>query len=430
MSRRKGKNDKAGEQGSPARKIPGKGTHVRSGTHIGEISKGGPSLSSGAYTKEPGGGQGQEPPAPEDIAQLQPLNPVFAWFEGGDRLQFGDLCPTCPPQFHGPCQQWRKDTLDGVGTEGPREEHDCRYYLKWKNDEITVEKLSKDELAEGPRNPAQCPSCGGNEMATSVRTASEYGTRMNPRAIFLKWCTCGYFSAERNDLVGDREHCVFCGSAVRVEDSTVSRSNLFHMDCFLRLRFFIAMSEMMNVAQGYAATGNPLGTDESTAALRKTLELVKAFRITGNRNLLGVNRVIHWLEGDSPIVTSRTLCRTRDELKRTLENIFRGDAERSVGVDALEDAFIIYDSPDEVRWITHGVYEPARSIDEFLHNYNDLALEGKWAEIEKRELKNYRDGVCIICGNISRSHRIASGVDENNIYVCHHCWSGSMPEKK
>jgi len=38
--------------------------------------------------------------------------------------------------------------------------------------------------------------------------------------------------------------------------------------------------------------------------------------------------------------------------------------------------------------------------------------------------------VCVICGNISRSHRIASGLDEKNIYVCHHCWTGKKPEKK
>jgi hypothetical protein len=430
MSRRKGKKDEGGAPKGPSRKMPGKGLHAQSRTPIGEMPEGGRSLDGGAYTADPDGQAEKKRPAPEEIAELQPLNPVFAWFEGGDRLQFGDLCPNCPPIIHDPCQQWRRDTLDGVLTEKPTEEHDCLYYLKWKSADITVDKLTKDELAEGPRNKAECPSCGGNEMATSVRTASEYGTRMNPRAIFLKWCKCGYFSAEMKDLVGDKEHCVFCGGVVNAEYSTVSGSNLFHIDCFLRLRFFIAMSEMMKVAQGYAATGKTLGLEESTTALRKTMELVKAFRISGNRNLLGVNRVIHWLEGESPIVTSRAICRTRDELKLKLEDIFRGEAERSVGVDALEDAFIIYDSPDEVRWITHGAYEPARSIEEFLHKYMDRALEGKWAEIEKRELKKYRDGVCILCGNISRSHRIASGVDENNIYVCHHCWTGAKPEKK
>jgi hypothetical protein len=206
---------------------------------------------------------------------------------------------------------------------------------------------------------------------------------------------------------------------------TMFRGAAFHLDCFLRLRFFLTMSEMLKVAEGYMATGKTLSGDESKLALCKTLETVRAFKLTGNGNVIGVNRVIHWLEGDSPVVSERTVLRTREDLLRHLVATFAGENERTVGVHILEDAYIVYDNAAAVRWITHGAYRPVRTAREFVDGFVDLAKGGRWDELDKIYLiAEIEDGKCAVCGARSRSHRIAAGEDDKIVYSCHPCWIG------
>ena len=375
----------------------------------------------------PGGYAGPQPPAPaktENIEDMGVLNPIFAWFEGGDVIQFGNLCPSCPPQTKKECQLWRHDTLDGVTATEPRVAQDCPFFIKWSKEELASGNLTGEEKEEGKKNLARCPSCGKGTLATAVRTSSEFGTRMNPRMVIFQWCGCGHFSAERKMLHEDRERCVFCGLPASPAEATVFGGALYHIDCFLRLRFFFTMGEMLHVAQGYAVTGRTLGLAESETALRKTIRMARAFRVTGNDRVLGINRVIHWLEGESPLVTDRTVLRSREELERYLEHLFKNETERSVGVHILEDAYLVYNNASEVRWITHGIYRPVSNVHEFVKTYVCPAEKGDWYSIDKDLLKDIADGKCVLCGAMTRSHRIAAGEDDKNVYVCHHCWTG------
>jgi len=364
------------------------------------------------------------------------LGPIFAWFEGGDVVQFGNLCPSCPPDVKKECRLWRMDTLDGVAARQPRVGRDCLFFVKWRDEVPTRQKLTGEELEEGKRNLSHCPSCGKDTMATVVRTSSEFGTRMNPRMVLFQWCDCGHFSAEKRELSDDRERCVFCGHPAAfgderppakggglLSDGTVWGGALYHMDCFLRLRFFFTMGEMLRVAQVYAVTGKTLGLADSETAMRKTMHMVRAFRVTGNGNVLGVNRVIHWLQGESPLVADRTVLGSREELQKYLLSVFKDESEHSVGVHILEDACIVYNNANEVRWITHGAYNPVRSVREFLDTYVDAAKKGDWRSLEKYIMNDVADGKCAICGAMTRSHRIAAGEDEKNVYVCHQCWT-------
>jgi hypothetical protein len=181
---------------------------------------------------------------------------------------------------------------------------------------------------------------------------------------------------------------------------------------------------MLRVAQGYAVTGRTLGLAESETALRKTIRMARAFRVTGNDRVLGINRVIHWLEGESPLVSDRTVLRSRDELERHLEPLFKNETERSVGVHILGDAYIVYNNAGEVRWISHGTYRPVKDVREFVGTYVCAAERGDWGSLEKYLLKEIADGKCVLCGAMTRSHRIAAGEDDRNVYVCHHCWTG------
>lgn len=364
-------------------------------------------------------------PTPEDV---EPLNPVFAWFDGGDVLQFGELCSHCVPAVHDKCKSWSRETLAGLKAGGPRADHDCVYYIKWQDEEFTREKVSQDDVAEGEKDIGTCPSCGEKQLRRAARVASEYGTRMNPRATFIEWCPCGHFKTVKKDFSGDREHCVFCGKKTDGAETTTFRGALFHLECFLRLRFFFTMSEMLGVAQNYMKSGKPLSNDESQLALAKTLEMVRAFKLTGNGNVIGVNRVIHWLEGDQPVVSERTVLRTREALLEHLQSTFAGESERTVGVHILEDGYVVYDNAAAVRWITRGAYSPVRSAKEFVDNYIELAAAGKWDELDKKHLlADIPDGKCALCGAVSRSHRIATGEDEKVVYSCHHCWIGRAP---
>jgi len=371
------------------------------------------------------GAKGDVAPAGPTRDDVEPLNPVFAWFEGGDVLQFGELCGKCPEEVRVACKAWGRDTLAGLKTNEPRISHDCAYFIKWRDEAFTRDKVSKDDEAEGEKDIGTCPSCGQKSLRRAARVASEYGTRQNPRATFLEWCPCGHFRAEKREFSGDTEHCIFCGKTVAGGETTVFRGALFHLDCFLRLRFFFTMSEMLGVAQQYMKSGKTLSNEESRSALAKTLELVRAFKLTGNGNVIGINRVIHWLEGDQPVVSERTVLRSREALKEHLEATFSGEAERAVGVHILEDAYVVYDNAAAVRWITRGAYRPVRSAKEFIDNYLDLASAGKWDELDKKCLiADIADGKCALCGATSRSHRIATGEDDKNVYACHHCWIG------
>jgi hypothetical protein len=359
------------------------------------------------------------------VEDVEPLNPVFAWFEGGDVLQFGELCSHCVPAVHEECKSWSRKTLAGLKTREPRTQHDCVYYIKWRDLDFKRDNVSKDDEAEGEKDIGDCPSCGGQSLRRAARVASEYGTRMNPRATFLEWCPCGHFKAVKKDFSGDREHCVFCGKKTAGAETTVFRGALFHLECFLRLRFFFTMSEMLGVARNYMKSGKTLSSEESQLALAKTLEMVRAFKLTGNGNVIGINRVIHWLEGDQPVVSERTVLRSKPALLEHLEATFAGEAERSVGVHILEDCYVVYDNGAAVRWITRGAYKPARSAKEFIDGYLDLAAAGKWDELDKKHLlPEIPDGKCALCGAVSRSHRIATGEDDKVVYSCHHCWIG------
>ncbi len=369
-----------------------------------------------------GAGVVKDAPTPGDV---EPLNPVFAWFEGGDVLQFGELCSHCPEKVFKECKDWCRDTLAGLKTQKPRVSHDCVYFIKWRDADFTREMVSKDDEAEGEKDIGTCPSCGGQKLRRAARVASEYGTRMNPRSTFLEWCPCGHFKTAKKEFSGDGEHCVFCGKQTAGAETTAFRGALFHLDCFIRLRFFFTMSEMLGVAQRYMKSGKTLSNDESQVALAKTLEMVRAFKLTGNGNVIGINRVIHWLEGDQPVVSERTVLRTRQALLEHLAATFSGEAERSVGVHILEDAYVVYDNAAAVRWITRGAYRPVRSAKEFVDGYLDLASAGKWDELDKKYLiAEIADGKCALCGATSRSHRIATGEDEKVVYSCHHCWIG------
>jgi len=373
------------------------------------------------------GAKGDVAPAGPTRDDVEPLNPVFAWFDGGDVLQFGDLCGQCPEKTHAGCKAWSRDTLSGLKANEPRVSHDCLYFIKWHDEDFPRDKVSKDDEAEGEKDIGTCPSCGQKSLRRAARVASEYGTRQNPRATFLEWCPCGHFRAEKKEFVGDREHCVFCGKKVEGQgtETTVFRGALFHLDCFLRLRFFFTMSEMLGVAQQYMRSGKTLTNEESQSALAKTLEMVRAFKLTGNGNVIGINRVIHWLEGDQPVVSERTVLRSREALLSHLEATFSGEAERAVGVHILDDAYVVYDNAAAVRWITRGAYKPVRSAKEFVDNYLDLAAAGKWDALDKNYLiPDIADGKCALCGATSRSHRIATGEDDKNVYSCHHCWIG------
>ena len=363
-------------------------------------------------------------------SDVKPLNPIFAWFGGGDVIQFGELCGSCPEKVKAECRSWEADTLAGLRAKDTRVFRDCPYFVKWDKERYTREKLSKDDIAEGDRNVDICPDCGQKDLRRAVRTSSEYGSRMNPRGVFLEWCGCGRFVAVKKEFHGTTDHCVFCGGRTKGTEMTMFRGAAFHLDCFLRLRFFLTMSEMLHVAEGYVATGKTLGSDESRQALQKTLETVRAFRLTGNGNVIGVNRVIHWLEGDSPVVSERTVLRTKEDLRRHLEATFTGESERAVGVQILEDAYIVYDNAAAVRWITHGAYRPVKDAGEFIDRYIELAREGNWSELDKKYLvPDCEDGKCAVCGATTRSHRIASGEDGKNVYSCHHCWIGRTGER-
>jgi len=371
--------------------------------------------------KRPGKAKAETP----DGADLKPLNPIFAWFEGGDVIQFGELCGTCIESVKTDCKGWDRETLAGLKTDRTRIFRDCPYFVKWDAQEFTREGLSKDDLSEGEKGIGVCPDCGRKELRRAVRTSSEYGTRMNPRAVFLEWCGCGRFRAVKKELAGDRGICVFCGGPTKDAETTVFRGANFHLDCFLRLRFFFTMSEMLRVAEGYMATGKTLTGEESKVALCKTLEMVRAFRLTGNANAIGINRIIHWLEGESPVVSARTVLRTKAELLAHLEATFSTEQERSVGVHILEDGYIVYDNASDVRWITHGAYQIARSARQFVDRFIDLAGEGRWQELDNEFLiGDISDGKCALCGAGTRSHRIATGEDSKNVYLCHHCWTG------
>jgi hypothetical protein len=306
---------------------------------------------------------------------------------------------------------------------------DCLFFIKWSKEELTSGNLTEEEKEEGKISLSSCPSCGKETLATAVRTSSEFGTRMNPRMVIFQWCGCGHFSADRKELHGDREHCVFCGRPAAKDVSTRFGGALYHIDCFLRLRFFFTMGEMLNVARGYAVTGKTLGLAESETAMQKTIRMARAFRVTGNNRVLGVNRVIHWLEGESPLVTDRTVLRSREELEKYLSSVFGLESERSVGVHIIEDGYIVYNNANGVRWITHGTYKPVKNVREFVRTYVGAAEEWDWGSIEKDLLKDIADGKCVICGAITRSHRIAAGENEMNVYVCHHCWTGKKEEK-
>lgn len=368
------------------------------------------------------GAAANEAPKRQDI---EPLNPIFAWFEGGDVIQFGDLCASCIETVRNECKAWSRDTLSGLKDGEVRVFRDCPYFIRWNDETHSRDSLSKDDLSEGPRNIGTCPACGKPSLNRAVRTASEYGTRMNPRATLLEWCPCGHFGAERKELANDREYCVFCGQKAAGDGATVFRGALFHLECFLRLRFFITMSEMLGVARTYMETGQPLTEEESRKAMRKTLEMVRAFKLTGNANVLGINRVIHWLEGDQPVISARTVLRSRGALLEHLQATFSGEAERSVGVHILEDAYVVYDNAAAVRWITRGAYRPVRSPKEFVDSYLDPAAAGRWDELDREHLlTDIPDGKCALCGATSRSHRIATGEDEKIVHACHHCWIG------
>jgi len=399
------------------------------------------------------GGRGSGAVGGPTREEVEPLNPVFAWFEGGDVLQFGELCDHCVEAVRNECRAWSRDTLAGLRAERPRVAHDCVYFIKWRDMEFSRDKLSKDDLQEGERDPGRCPSCGATGLRRAARVASEYGTRQNPRATFLEWCPCGHFKAVKKELADDREHCVFCGKPTGGQgargtgqgtdgegqgargtgqgtQTTVFRGAMFHLECFLRLRFFLTMGEMLGVARQYMASGKALSQEESQLALAKTIETVRAFKLSGNGNVIGMNRVIHWLEGDQPVISERTVLRTKEALLAHLEATFTGEAERSVGVHILEDAYIVYDNAAAVRWITRGAYRPVRSASEFVRDLIDLAAAGKWDELDKsRLILDIQDGKCALCGATTRSHRIATGEDEKNVYACHHCWVGRVAEK-
>ena len=382
----------------------------------------------GAKGKKGAKGTGVKPPAANDgptKQDIEPLNPIFAWFEGGDVIQYGDLCAICIEKVKSECKAWNQDTLSGLQDKEPRVFEECPYYIRWIDEPHSLDKLSNDDIAEGEKNTGQCPACGKDTLNMAVRTASEYGTRMNPRATLLEWCPCGHFKADKKEFAGDREYCVFCGRKAAGQAMTVFRGAMFHLDCFLRLRFFVTMSEMLGVAKHYMDSGQPLTEEESKKALRKTLEMVRAFKLSGNGNIIGVNRVIHWLEGDQPVISARTVLRSKEALLEHLSATFAGEAERSVGVHILEDAYVVYDNAAEVRWITRGTYKPVRSAKEFFDNYLDLARSGGWDALDKKyRLDKIEDGKCAVCGATSRSHRIATGEDEQNVYCCHHCWIG------
>lgn len=359
-----------------------------------------------------------------DGEDMGSLNPVFAWFEGGDVIQFGNLCPACPPDVKKECRLWRLDTLDGVAAREPRVARDCLFFIKWNTDVLTAHDLTGEEKEDGKNSLSLCPSCGKDTMATASRTSSEFGTRSNPRMVTFHWCGCGHSSAEKKQLVGDREHCVFCGRRPTKDDRTFFGGALYHIDCFLRLRFFFTMGEMLKVAQGYAVTGKTLGLADSEQALQKTLHITRAFRVSGNGRILGVNRVIHWLQGESPIVTDRTVLRSREELVKHLSSFFAGERERSVGVHILEDAYMVYNDANDVRWITQGTFRPVKGVRELVDRYIDPAARGDWASIDTHLLKDIPDGKCVQCGAMTRSHRIAAGENDQNVYVCHLCWTG------
>jgi hypothetical protein len=389
---------------------------------VGKGTKGTKSARGGKGAKAGNAAVVDAGPTKQDI---EPLNPVFAWFEGGDVLQFGELCSHCPDAVREECKNWSRDTLAGLKTSEPRLSHDCVYFIKWRDMDFTREMVSKDDEAEGEKDIGACPSCGGKGLRQAARVASEYGTRQNPRATFLEWCPCGHFRTVKKEFFGDREHCVFCGKKTAGAGTTVFRGALFHLDCVLRLRFFITMSEMLGVAQQYMKSGKPLSNEDSKTALAKTLETVRAFKLTGNGNVIGINRVIHWLEGDQPVVSERTVLRSRQALLEHLQATFAGDSERAVGVHILEDAYVVYDNAAAVRWITRGAYRPLRSVKEFIDNYLDLASAGKWDELDQKHLiPEIADGKCALCGAVSRSHRIATGEDDHVVYSCHHCWIG------
>ncbi|MGQ9582548.1 MAG: hypothetical protein ACUVV6_03430 [Thermoplasmatota archaeon] len=366
------------------------------------------------------------------IDELQALAPLLSWFEGGDRVQFGELCPSCPEGVRSRCAAWRKSTMDGLRSAGPGTLKECPYYIAWASRDPERAELTREELEEGAAHPAPCPVCGRPTMATVVRTASEFGTRLNPRLKLICSCPCGHHTVERMELRADSGRCALCGDAVERDregaadggaEGTVFGGVLYHIDCLLRLRFFMAMSELLGVAQGYMRTGRPLGLEEAAEALAKTLETVRAFRVTGNSNILGVNRVIHWLEGDSPLISRKTVLRTRRSLREHLEGAFTGESEGSVGVQMLEDAYIVYDRADEVRWITHGAYEPARGVEDLIKKYIEPAARGDWKELEPLLIREVPDGRCAVCGSMTRSHRVAAGDEGAPVYVCHHCWT-------
>ncbi|MEM2869829.1 MAG: hypothetical protein QW379_05345 [Thermoplasmata archaeon] len=410
-----------------------------------------------------GGEAGQKRPIQFSGApELQPLALLFAWFEGGDRLQFGELCASCPDEARRECGAWRERTLSGLRAQEPGTLRKCPYFLAWSSQELDIGSLTEEELREGAANLSLCPRCGKETMATAARVASEFATRLNPRLTLIHWCGCGYFATEKKELTGDRTRCVLCGGEVARDavypragtgpdqggeaesatargadgaegegiaaeagrGGTVFRGALYHIDCFLRLRYFLATSEMLRVAQRYLQTGEPLTPEEAASALVKTLETVRAFRLTGNSNVLGVNRVIHWLEGDSPLISKMTVLRSRKALLESLRESFIGENEGSVGVHILEDAYIIYQRADEVRWITHGTYLPARGVEDFIDKYVDSAARGEWQELEPLLIREVPDGRCVLCGSMTRSHRVATGESGEPVYICHHCWTG------
>jgi predicted RNA-binding Zn-ribbon protein involved in translation (DUF1610 family) len=390
-----------------------------------KASKRGKGAKGAKGASEPGGGNAAVAAGGPTKQDIEPLNPIFAWFDGGDVLQFGDLCGICIESVKNECKAWNLDTLSGLKDNDVRVFRDCPFYIRWNDEAYTLDKLSNDDIAEGQKHVGTCPDCGEKTLNSAVRTASEYGTRMNPRATLLEWCPCGHFKADKKEFSGDREYCVFCGQKIAGEETTVFRGSGFHLECFLRLRFFFTMSEMLGVAKQYMNSGQPLTEDESKIALCKTLQMVRAFKLTGNGNVIGINRVIHWLEGDQPVISSRTVLRARDALSEHLAATFAGEAERSVGVHILEDACVVYDNAAEVRWITRGAYKPVKSAKEFVDNYLDIAQAGNWDELDKKyRMAEIADGKCAVCGATSRSHRIASGEDDKIVYSCHHCWIG------
>ncbi len=113
----------------------------------------------------------RSPPPGEEVEDMGALNPVFAWFEGGDVIQFGNLCPSCPPDVKNECRLWRLETLDGVAAKEPRNAHDCLFFIKWSNERPARENLTGEEKEEGKSNLSSCPSCGRHATTRWTRPA-------------------------------------------------------------------------------------------------------------------------------------------------------------------------------------------------------------------------------------------------------------------